>query len=409
MNGCYSLAIGIAMLMILLILKIPLWIVFLLVSFSLSILVGGSDFLVNIIFDVSTDPATIDLVVIMYLIAVFVSLYRMTGFIDKLGKELTLLLKKPFIVISFVPAILGLLPVPGGALMSIPIVDKIGDYMGLDKNRKLFLNVWFRHVIFIVYPLSTVIVLTSTLTNTSIWALIVRQAPIALLMVLIGYVVGLYVEGYKESPSPLDEKNANKSLLLKVFSPIVISIAIAIATSKYLDYRFQLPINRLSMILGISIGILVLILFSKIDLGSFAKVLMIRQTIELALIGYGAMMLRGVITSVDLSCIIEYIPQSVPIQLIAVLLPIMFSIISGVASGGIALSIPIIQSLTSISPSLASLIYVSAFIGYLGSPLHLCYIYTAEYLGISIIKGYKYIIPSSIMTLVIAIIVLFVL
>ncbi len=78
----------------------------------------------------------------MYLIAVLVTLYRETGFIDQLSRELALALKKPWAIIGFVPAILGLLPVPGGALMSIPIIDRIGDYMGLDRSRKSLLNVW---------------------------------------------------------------------------------------------------------------------------------------------------------------------------------------------------------------------------------------------------------------------------
>ncbi len=271
MDECYSIVIGIGILIILLILKLPLWMVFLLVASTISILVGGIDFLIHIIFSVSTDPMTIDLVVIMYLIAIFVSLYKVTGFIDRLSKELTSLLKKTVIVLSFVPAILGLLPVPGGALMSMPIVDKVGDYIGLDKARKLFFNVWFRHVIFIVYPLSTVLVLTSTITNIDIWVLIIRQTPIALLMTIIGYVIGLYTGGYRDHLGSLGEKNADKRLLIKVFLPIMSSIAIAITTSRFLDYKPQLPINRLSMVLGISIGITMLVLFSRISLKNLLR------------------------------------------------------------------------------------------------------------------------------------------
>mgnify|MGYP000100087333 CR=1 FL=1 len=131
-----------------------------------------------------------------------------------------------------------------------------------------------------------------------------------------------------------------------------------------------------------------------------------KRSLELAIIGYGAMMLRGVFTSTDLSCFINYIPSFIPIQLIAILLPMVFSIISGLPTSGIAISVPIIQNLTMISPSLASLIYVSAFIGYLGSPLHLCYVYSAEYLGLSLIKGYKYMIPACIITIVFSTIIL---
>jgi len=401
MDGCLVLIYGIAFLVAMLILKIPLWLTFILASILTSLFIGGPSFLVDNIYSTSTDPATIDLVLIMYLIAVFVSLYRKTGFIDQLSRELVHALKKPLIIIAFVPAILGLLPVPGGALMSIPIIDRVGDYIGLDKNRKLFLNVWFRHVIFVVYPLSTVLVLTSTLAGVNIWVLIMGQIPIALAMIIIGYFIGLYIGGYQRRYE-LISGNTNKKLLLKVFSPIIISIAIALSTSYYLDYKYPLPVNRVSMILGVLIGTALLAKLSGIQLRDLGKVLIAEKPLELALVGYGAMLLRGAFTSSDLSCVIDYIPSSVPVHAIAIGLPIIFSLVSGVPTGGIALSIPIIQQITVITPALASLIYISAFIGYLGSPLHLCYIYTAQYLGISITKGYKYMIPSCLATIAIA-------
>jgi hypothetical protein len=52
---------------------------------------------------------------------------------------------------------------------------------------------------------------------------------------------------------------------------------------------------------------------------------------------------------------------------------------------------------------IASLIYASAFIGYIASPLHLCYVYTAEYYKIPLIEGYKYMIPATIASLAVAI------
>jgi hypothetical protein len=53
--------------------------------------------------------------------------------------------------------------------------------------------------------------------------------------------------------------------------------------------------------------------------------------------------------------------------------------------------------------TVASLIYASAFIGYIASPLHLCYVYTAEYYKVPLIEGYKYMIPATIASLAIAI------
>ncbi len=153
------------------------------------------------------------------------------------------------------------------------------------------------------------------------------------------------------------------------------------------------------MVIGVVIGIILLTRLSGIGLGGLFRAFTGEKSLELALVGYGAMLLRGVFVSTDLSCIIDYIPSGIPVHVIAVVLPLLFSLVSGVPTGGVALSIPIIQQVTVITPALASLIYISVFIGYLGSPLHLCYIYTAQYLGISITKGYKYMIPSCLITI----------
>lgn len=78
--------------------------------------------------------------------------------------------------------------------MSVPIVDRVGNYIGLNRERKLFINVWFRYVIFIVYPLSSVLILTASLAGTSVWEPAIRRAPIALIMIIIGYLVGFPIK-----------------------------------------------------------------------------------------------------------------------------------------------------------------------------------------------------------------------
>ena len=402
MDGCLILFLGITVLLLMLLLKLPLWLVFVSAALFTALLAGGLGFIPEAVYMASIDRATIDLVVIMYLIAIFVSLYKSTGFIDRLGRELALFLRKPFIVASFVPALLGLLPVPGGALMSIPVVDSVGDYMGLDKDRKLFINVWYRHVIFIVYPISSVLVLTASLTGTTVFDLVIRQAPIALSMLFIGYVIG-FPRKYGKTSSELFREEADKKLLLKVFSPIIVSIVIALSTSKFLDYKLSyIPVNRLSLLLGISIGIALLMILSKTGLRDLGKAFTSKTSIEMALVGYGAMLLKLVFSSIDLSCITEYMPIGLSPAVFVMSIPLFFSLVSGIPTAGVALSIPILRELTTITSATASLIYISSFIGYLGSPLHLCYIYTAQYLGISITRGYKYLIPASIATLFIA-------
>ncbi|WFO74973.1 DUF401 family protein [Desulfurococcaceae archaeon MEX13E-LK6-19] len=400
MDSVAVLLLAITMLIVMLVLRIPLWIVFFVTAFTTALIAGGPSLLANIIWTTTTDPTTIDLVTIMFLIAVLVGNYRETGFIDKLGEELVAFFKKPVLSATLVPAILGLLPVPGGALMSAPIVDKVGDYMELDNVRKVFVNVWYRHIIFMIYPLSTLLILTATLTNTSIWVLITRQAPIALFMFVIGFIIGFpMLRSKSKTRTSYSVGSANKKILLKVFSPIIVAITIAVSTSRFLDYKLPLPINRVSMVLGVSMGIILLYLLSRIPRHKFMRTFYSKSTIELVLVGYGSMLLRGVFLSISVEDLASYIPGYINPLAVALMLPLFFSLVAGVPTSGIVLSIPIIQEVCSITPGIASMIYVSAFIGYLGSPLHLCYIYTAQYLNTPLMKTYKYMAPACMITL----------
>ena len=400
MDACSIILFDVIVLIIMLWRKIPLWIVFLVVGTMTAYVYNGLQGVLETYQRVSMDRSTWDLVFIMFLISVFVSLYRSSGFIDKLSRELTNLFRRPRLVLMFVPAILGLLPVPGGALMSAPVVDRVGDHLGLNRVRKLFVNVWFRHVIFIVYPLSTVLIMTAVLTNTDLWAIILRQAPIALAMIFIGYLIGFPLHSRGEY---VVGGSVDREMLLKTFTPIIITIALALTTAPFLDYKYPLPFNRVSMIIAVTTGIALLLHFSRKPLKILFKTIKSREVVELTLIGYGAMLMRGVFTSMDLTCIASYISLENPLVLV-VGIPIFFSLVAGVISSSIALSIPLIMGIIPVDVKTASLIYLSAFIGYLGSPLHLCYVYSAEYLKTSIIKGYKYLLPAVVITLVLAIV-----
>jgi len=93
------------------------------------------------------------------------------------------LVKNPKIVLSALPAIIGFLPVSGGALMSAPIVDAEAEKLKLPPERKAYVNLWFRHTIFPVYPLSQVLIITAALTGAPLFSIILLQIPTVLVMV----------------------------------------------------------------------------------------------------------------------------------------------------------------------------------------------------------------------------------
>ena len=63
------------------------------------------------------------------------------------------------VVIMLIPAIIGLLVMPGGAILSAPFVDSVGDQIGISQPRKAAINLVFRHVAMMCMPFSTSVLL----------------------------------------------------------------------------------------------------------------------------------------------------------------------------------------------------------------------------------------------------------
>ena len=85
-----------------------------------------------------------------------------------------------------IPALFGLLPVPGGALMSAPILHQIDTEE--DANKKVSINVWYRHTLILIYPLSSSVILASILTNINLYIIVIGLLPGLILMWIIGYI-----------------------------------------------------------------------------------------------------------------------------------------------------------------------------------------------------------------------------
>ena len=81
--------------------------------------------------------------------------------------------------------------VAGGVLVSAPMVDAEADKLGFDDLKKTFINIWFRNAIIPVYPVTQFIILTGALTQTGIDELIIRQILVVIVIVALGYFIGL--------------------------------------------------------------------------------------------------------------------------------------------------------------------------------------------------------------------------
>jgi len=82
-------------------------------------------------------------------------LLRKYNIIDKVIKYLTMTVSSKRITLMSIPAIVGLLSVPGGAIISAPFVDKLGVESNISNTRRAVINLVYRHIAMHIMPYSS--------------------------------------------------------------------------------------------------------------------------------------------------------------------------------------------------------------------------------------------------------------
>ncbi len=361
----------------------------------------------TMIYNTSVDLRTISVVSATFGIMLMSQLYKETRVINDLSESLSRMIKNSKIVSSVLPAVIGFLPVAGGALMSAPLVDSEAEKLGLKPEKKAYVNLWFRHTIFPVYPISQVLIVTTTLTGIAIPSIIMRQIPVVMVMIIVGYIIGFWKVSNPKNRENSGKKSLNSQLkrFLVAFSPILATIVVVVC----LDLSgFDLFKQGFDVLTATFIGLAVLIVISKPGLQVFAKPFKNWGIYGITSAAYGALLLYNITKAAGISGIFEGLVASGTIDVILLLtiVPAVLGFLTGSPLGGISISISILAGiLTSFSPKTVALLYMSTYLGYLIAPTHLCFVFTADYFKCSLGKIYKYLIPSFLISFTTAVLI----
>jgi len=163
---------------------------------------------------------TVELAILMTLIFILAKCMQETEAIKKLIDSLRTFFSKGG-TLGVIPAVYGLMPVPGGALFSAPMIGEEGEKYLLDKNQKNFLNVWFRHIWFPIYPISSAMILicSEKFSNINIYHLILVNIPAFIAAIIIGIVC--LKKFIKKAPIQQTKSEKNYNGLIYLLPPIV--------------------------------------------------------------------------------------------------------------------------------------------------------------------------------------------
>ncbi len=339
---------------------------------------------------------TLELALLMTLIFVLAKTMQETGAITKLIDSLRTFFSKGG-TLAVIPAVYGLMPVPGGALFSAPLIDKEGDKYNLKNNQKNFLNIWFRHIWFPIYPISSAMILICSMkfSGVPIQMLMLANIPSFLGVLLIGF---FFLRRYtKNTLQTTNNVKKDYRGLVYILPPIVPLL--------FYPLKFAGLTETRCFLLGVSISLLLLYFLIHADTKTYVGILKKSFTWNLAIAIFGIMILREMIRISQIHVLITETMQNLafPALFIVILIPLLLGTLTGYNLGAVALSYPLVESFfifTGIQPlGLTSLIFMSSLIGYLISPIHLCNVLSSEYLKTDTTRMYKMFLPAAVILL----------
>jgi len=359
------------------------------VDFSASILAGSLviavtsgdplDVLVEAGSCTVTDPTTLNLCAAVALITVLGYSLKETGLMEELIEGLRSILPSR-VLLATIPALFGLLSMPGGALMSAPFNEPEADRLGLSPEHKTYVNVWFRHLWYWASPISPVPILAASLMGLDVIDFLAVQLPLLTVTLAIGFVVS---STFIKDGGRTGQGSKGYAKVAAGLAPILTTIILTVV---------DVPVWA-----ALVVGVAMVYAVKRVPV---ARALgMVRDGVRWDIAASAVSMLffrQVVITSGSVHSLFGAIADlGVPLLVVLIVVPLLVGAISGTPTMGIGIIFPLFLPLLGASNvHLISVVYAGLIGGYIASPMHLCLVLTNSYYKSKLGEVYRYLVPS---------------
>ena len=351
------------------------------------------------------DAETLRLMAAVLLIMVLGELLKTIASTERLVRSLEALIQDSRLILPIIPALIGLLPMLGGAMLSAPLVESIGTSLKLRPEQKTYINYWFRHVWEYVFPLYPGLVLAGALLSIPLPTLVPAQAPLTLGAIIAGVLFGLRQinqdsEAREPTSGPASRWRSAGVLALSVW-PIVLVILLSL-------------VFRIELALSLAVTILLAGLLNRLSLRTWGGILREGLSPKMALLVIGIMLFKQMVeaTGAASTIPIAFASLGLPPQIVIFVVPLAVGLSTGMISAAVGISFPLLHPIivgNAVHLNYAVFAFTGGFVGMLLSPLHLCLALTKDYFQAQWGPLYRMLVPSVAVVTAIAVLLLFVL
>ncbi len=326
------------------------------------------------------------------------NILRKRGYLSRITRSLRHLIPNPKINIMLLPAFLGLLPSPGGAMFSAPLVTEAGHGLEMSSETKSMVNYWFRHIWEYSIPLYPGIILGSQILKIPVGRITLIMAFFSLLSVIVGYlcIIRRIKRLESETPTVAEKYDSRRTALwelLRGIWPVMVIVGCV------LFFQWDVGLTVIAVIL--------LLLILNRYRGSELKTLWQESfKISLVILIVGILFFKEMMVTTG---VVTWLPEflksfGIPGFLVVSLVTFLVGFSVGISQGYVAATFPlligIIGSGQGVHPGMLILAYVSGFVGVMLTPLHLCMLLTVEHFKANVLRFYRQLLfPQSIMCL----------
>lgn len=284
-------------------------------------------------------------------------------------------------IAAAVPAMIGLLPMPGGAMLSAPIVGEVSERLKLDGDAKTLTNYWFRHIWEYCWPLYPGLVFISTqIEGTTLVGLLVHHAPLSAAAITLG-IVAILVP-MKKSRDPIGAFDGNRLVaILWALGPIVAIVIVFAIAGRLVPGHYQVYV-----LAGTALAVIfVFAALRRTGAAVVVKAMRKSLSFKLALLVFGVYVMRAMFETSGAGTHLpaQLASAGVPVPVTIFVVPLTMGLLTGYCLAAVATTFPLIKELLDGSTANIMLAYAGAFFGILLSPVHLCLVLTRDYFNAS--------------------------
>ena len=332
---------------------------------------------------VGRDPSVWLLALVVSAIPIIGGLMERSGEMARLVSNLRIGLR-PFLVLA--PALVGLLPMPGGTLLSAPMVERGAGHAPQDV--KAALNVWFRHTLVPIYPLGAALIASAKIAGYQVYDVIPAMIPVFLVGLALGWVFLLRrVDGQLPRSGPFSWKGLLVPISIILIAPLIDLV---------LKYSMVLPYQEIGTAVGVivSLGLATAVCRP----GGRELLQVVRQMRPLKYGGLIVAMLVFLEVFMASGLPDRIAGMTLPPVVLCVLIGFVLGLVTGRTLAPVAIVIPIyLTSFGELSTAGFAVAFAASFLGFLLSPIHPCVSVSLEYFGEPLSSYWKRLaVPSAI-------------